>query len=187
MKKSHKLGMWQYLESIPGLLETGDQSAVTLAKKEWRKQYMAEYKRKQRSTMNEYYISLVKGTPDHDTISKGAKSHDMSIPAFIRHSALCYLRKKYLVPNKMQMMQIEQRVGECLNENQTIARRKERFSFEREIKLEEIEKRIERMEKELSEYLHEPLPFEEYVKRTIANDPALKNQLLSILGLQTEC
>lgn len=187
MKKSRKQGLWQYLESIEGLLETGDQNAINLAKKAYRKQYMASYKRGQRQNMSEFYVSLVKGSSDHDTISKGAKSYNMSIPAFIRQSALCYLQKKYLVPNKMQMMQIEQLLGECLNEIQTIARRKERFSFDRELKLEEIEKRIERMEKELSEYLREPLPFEEYVKRSIAKDPMVKNQLLSILGLQPQC
>lgn len=183
MKKSRKLGMWQYLESIPGLLETGDQNAITLAKKEWRKQYMKEYKRKQRSNLNEYYIPLVKGSPDHDTILKGAKKHDMSIPAMLRHSALAYLRNTYLIPHNAQMNHIEYLLNECLNEIQNISKRKEHFSFERETKIEDIEKCIDRMEREIAESLRKPLPIEEYVKHAITKNPMLKERLLSILNI----
>lgn len=183
MKKSRNRGMWEYLESIPGLLERGNDLEIKEAKKAFRKKYLTEYKRKQRSERDEFMIDFVKDSIDYGLISTEAKKHNLSVPTLLRSATLAYLKQTFIVPNKAQIAQMEVLLSECLNEIQSIIKRKERFYFDREQKYELIEKRIVLLENELSKYLRQPLPVEEYVKRAVAKDPSLREVLLTILSI----
>lgn len=183
MSKRHNRGMWEYLESIPGLLEKGNDLEIKAHKATYRKKYLLEYKRKQRGQRDEFNIGFLKGSQDYDLITQGAKKHSMSIPAMLRSATLAYLRRTFVVPNRGQIAQMEQMLGDCLNEIKAIAHQKSRYRFDWEDKCLAVEKRLERLESEINEYLCQPLPVEEFVKRAVAKDPTLKDELLAILSL----
>jgi hypothetical protein len=182
MKKS-KRGMWEYLESIEGLLERGNEMEIKQHKALYRKNYLTNYKRKQRSERDEFNVDFLKDSMDYGLITDGAKKHNLSVPALLRSASLAYLNKTFIVPNKAQVAQIEYLLSDCLNHIQSIVKRKERFYFDREDKYVAIEKRIELVEREINNYLRQPLPVEEYVKRAVAKDPTLREQLLNLLSI----
>lgn len=183
MKKSRNRGMWEYLESIPGLLERGNDLEIKQHKILYRKKYLTEFKRKQRRERDEFMIDFAKDSVDYGLITNEAKKHNVSVPALLRSATLAYLKKTFIVPNKAQIAQMEALLSDCLNEIQSIIKRKERFYFDREQKYELIERRIVLLENEINNYLRQPLPVEEYVKRAVAKDPSLREVLLSILSI----
>jgi hypothetical protein len=125
----------------------------------------------------------MKNSVEYGLIKEGAKKHNLSVPALLRTATIAYLKRSFVVPNKAQISQIEYLLSDCLNEIQNTVKRKERFYFDREQKYELIEKRIELLEKEINECLRQPLPVEEYVKRAVANDPTLRDELLNIWSI----
>lgn len=148
-------GMWQYLEAT-GVLEKGTDDEIKAAKKTYRKKYFLNYKRNQRSKKPEYIINFSKEKGEYERIDRAAKRHKMATTAFIRSSTLAYIDRTYVVPDRMQVARLEQLLSECLNEIKIIVRPKEKYFWERERKLEAIEKRIEKLEGQIGEVLRNP-------------------------------
>lgn len=174
--------MWEYLESL-GILEKGTDEEIKMAKKAYRKKYLANYKKEQRLSKPEFTINFSNENGEYDRVEHASKNHKMPITGFIRQATMAYISKTYVVPDKMGIAHIEQMLAGCLNEIQTIVRQKERYHFDREQKFEAIEKRIERLEEEIERFIKRPLPIEEFVKRAVIKDPTLKEQILAILNL----
>ena len=105
----------------------------------------------------------------------------MKLPEFLKSAVLAYIEKSYIVPDALQIAELEQILSQCLNEIQTIVKQKERHSYEREQKYELIEKKIEKLELEIENILKCPLTLEELVVREIKEKPALKGQVLAML------
>jgi hypothetical protein len=186
MSKKNNRAMWEYLESIEGLLERGSDAEIKEAKKAYRKTYLLKYKQKQRLEKPEFNVNFSTEGGEYDRVEQASKRHDMTITAFIREATLSYITKTYVVPDKMGIAHIEQLLANCLNEIQTIIKQKEHYSFEREQKCEIIEKRIEKLEEEINQFFRQPLPVEEYVKRAVTKDPKLREQILSMLHLSDD-
>lgn len=148
-------GMWEYLEEA-GVLENGIDAEINAAKRAYRKIYFRGYKREQRMQKPEYTISFAKDNGEFETVLKGARKHKLSVPSCVRQATLAYLNQTFLVPNREQVAHLEQLLSDCLNEIQTIVRFKERFNFQREEKLEKIEKRIEKLEADVGQLFRNP-------------------------------
>jgi len=156
MRKSHSnSGMWEYLDSI-GVLEKGTDEEIKAAKRAYRKQYFLLQKRKQRTNKPEYTVAFSKTNGEHSRITEAAKKHNRTVTAFIRVAALAYITQTFVVPNAYQLARLEQLLSECLNEIKTIVRTKERHFWEREQRLELIEKRIGKLETQLNELITNP-------------------------------
>ena len=155
MRKNRHSKLWDYLEST-GVLEKGSEDEIKNVKKEYRKKYFFDYKKKQRSTKPEYTINFSKDNGEYESVVRGAKRHKMTITAFIHSSTLAYLQNTYIVPDKLQIAKLEQLLSDCLNEIKTIIRPKEKYAWERERKFEDIEKRIEKLEKQISDVFRNP-------------------------------
>jgi len=155
VNKLPKRGMWDYLDSI-GVLENGTDSEIKAAKRNYRKQYFLEYKRSQRKKRPEYTINFNEGNGEHNRVLLAADKHNMTMPQFLRAAVRGYLERKYVVPNAHQVAQLEQLLSQVLNEIQGIARKKEKFFWERNDKLENIENRIERLESEIDRIFRHP-------------------------------
>ena len=179
--KKHKGEMWAYLESI-GVLENGTDEEIKKAKKNYRKEYILNYRRKQRIGKPEFNVWLSKSNGDYSRISLAAKKHRMTITTFLRASALAYLNKTFIVPDRLQLAELRQLLSQCLNEIQTIIKQKEKYFWGKEQKFKDIEKRIEKLETEINEKFKQPNTLEELIIKGIEKEPALKDQLLAILN-----
>ncbi|MFZ2205514.1 MAG: hypothetical protein WAV23_02905 [Minisyncoccia bacterium] len=155
MSKKSNSGMWEYLESL-GILEKGTEEEINIAKKTYRKKYLLEFKQKQRIKKPEFNINFSKENGEFGKVSKEAEKHHCTITAFIHDATLAYINQSYVVPNTLQIAQLEQILSDCLNEIQTIVRFKEKYHWERDRKLETIEKRIEKLEQQINEVFRHP-------------------------------
>jgi len=156
MSKSRRnQALWDYLEAI-GVLQNGSKEDIKAAKRAYRKDYLLAFKRRQRSAKAEYTISFSKADGEHGRIVQAARTHAMSVSAFVRKAALAYLDQTYLVPHPHQVVHLERLLSECLNEIKAIGRSREKFFWERENKLERIETLIEKMERRVDEALRHP-------------------------------
>ena len=154
-RRRPKSGMWDYLDAA-GVLEKGSDEEIKAAKRQYRKQYFLLYKQRQRANKPEFTVTLSKETGDYQTISNAAKKHKMPPTAFLREATLSYLRQTYLIPDRYQIARLEQHLSDCLNEIKSIASVKERFYWQRDEKLNSIEKRIARLEMQINDALKNP-------------------------------
>jgi hypothetical protein len=176
-----KSGIWAYLDAV-GVLGKGSDEEIKAAKRTYRKEYILNYRRKQRIGKPEFIIWFSKSNSDYSRISIAAKQHRMTITTFIRYAALAYVNKIYIVPNKLQLAELEQLLARCLNEVQQIVRRKEKYHWEREQKFEIIEKRIGKLEYEITEILKKPITIEDWIIKELKNKADIRDQLLCLLN-----
>lgn len=183
MKQSekHTKGIYGYLDAL-GVLEKGTEEEIKSAKRAYRKIYLKKYKRTQREEKPEFTVVLSRQKGEYGKISLAAKKHHLSIPAFLRASALAYLNNYYLAPDTELIARLYQILNECLNEIQTITHSKEKYNWLQEQKIEAIEKRIEKMETDLGELFHNPSPIEIAIQKAVEKNPTLRERLLHILS-----
>jgi hypothetical protein len=179
--RKHKGGMWVFLDAS-GVLERGTDEEIKAAKKAYRKQYILNYRKKQRANRPEFTVFLSKSNGDYSKISLAAKGHRMTITEFLRSSALAYTSKTYIVPDRLQLAELKQLLSQCLNEIQTIVIQKEKYFWGKEQKFKDIEKRIEKLDSEITEKLKRPYTLEELVRREVERDPAIRDRLLAVLN-----
>ena len=148
--------LWKYLE-VCGVLEHGTDEQIKAAKRQYRKNYMLAYRKKERKEKPEYIINLSRKNGEFYTLANAAHRHSMPITAFLRRATLAYINKTYIVPDNFQVARLEQLLAQCLNEVQRIAPPKDKYSTEREQeKYNAIEKLIANLQKELTEALRNP-------------------------------
>ncbi len=173
--------MWAYLDAS-GVLEKGNEEEIKAAKKAYRKQYVLAYRRKQRVRKPEFIVWLSKSNGDYYGISLAAKKHKMTITEFLRASALAYTNKTYIVPDRLQLAELKGLLSQCLNEIQTIVQQKEKYFWGKEQKFKDVEKRIGKLESEISQKLKQPFTLEELIVKGIEREPALRDKLLAVLN-----
>jgi hypothetical protein len=154
-RKYHNSGMWDYLDSI-GVLEHGSDAEIKAAKKAYRKRYFLQNKRQQRINKSEYTVAFSKANGEHSRIAEAAKKHKRTVTAFIRLAALAYISQTFVVPDLYQIAKLEHILSECLNEIKSIVKIKNKYFWEREERLELVEKRIVRLEQQINEVLRTP-------------------------------
>jgi hypothetical protein len=174
-------GMWAYLDAS-GVLEKGTVEEIKIAKKAYRKEYILNYRRKQRTGKPEYIVGLSKSNGDYFKINIAAKLHKMAITTFIRTAALAYVDKTYIVPDRLQLWELKQLLSNSLNEIQTIVKQKEKYFWGKEQKFKDIENRIEKLESEINLKLTQPYTLEELIIKEIEKEPALREHLLAFLN-----
>ena len=94
--------MWAYLDAI-GVLEKGSDKEIKAAKRIYRQNYFLEFKRRQRIKKPEYTVHFSKENGEYETVSLAAKKHKITITAFIHLATLAYIRKTYVVPDRLQV------------------------------------------------------------------------------------
>lgn len=180
-KNAQNGGLWAYLDAV-GVLEKGTEEEIKLAKKAYRKQYHLDYIRTQRKSKPEYTVNLSKDNEEYSKIVSASKKHKKSVPAFLKLATLAYINKTYIVPDRLIIAKLDQLLSQCLNEIQTIIKQKERYFWGKEQKFKDIEKRIEKLELEISKVFEQPSSVEELVIKEVHEKPAFKEQLFTILS-----
>jgi hypothetical protein len=138
------------------VLERGTDEEIKAAKKAYRKNYLLHYKQQQRKKKPEYNVYFSKENGEYERIALAAKGHNMTVTAFVHLASLAYLQNTFVVPNRLQVAQLEQLLSDCLNEIRQLVSKKERFYWDREDKLRTIEKRIEKLEMQVNEVFRNP-------------------------------
>jgi hypothetical protein len=180
-RKKPSGGLWAYLDAS-GVLERGSEDEIRAAKRAYRKQYLLNYKRKQRNSRPEFVVSLSKSNGEYSRIASGAKKHGKTIPSFLRLATLAYIDRHYITPDRVVIVLIEQMISSCLNEISEIVHQKERWHWGKDHKLLEIEKRISKLEDQIRILLLQPRTLEEIIAQEISHDPSLKGRLITFLS-----
>lgn len=179
-KRPHNRKMWEYLESV-GVLENGTGEQIKQAKKNYRKRYLYQYKKKQRTDNADISILLSKKNGEYERVKGEAQRHGLCVSVFLKESALAYLNNSFVVPNREQIAELEQLLSRCLNEIQTIYRSKGKW-WDRDWKYEAVEKRIEKMEAEMNNFFRNPPLLENQIKEAIQRNPFIKEKLITLIS-----
>jgi predicted DNA binding CopG/RHH family protein len=99
--------LYEFLKST-GVLETGDKERISEAKKQYRKQYLTKQKQQYRKAKKHIAVIL----EDHEltTLESKAIQHGLSLPQYIKQSALHYQAGLFLVPNPNSYLEIKELV-----------------------------------------------------------------------------
>ena len=111
-KNAKNGGLWAYLDAS-GVLEKGTEEEIKAAKKAYRKQYLLNYKRRQRASKPEFAVTLNKDNGEYFRIKIAAKQHSKTIPAFLRLATLAYINKTYIVPDRLLIAKLEQLLSDA--------------------------------------------------------------------------
>src|SRR3989304_3505357 len=108
--ESHKrirknTSLWAYLD-FTGVLEKGTDAEIKQAKKQYWKKYFHEYKQNRRKDIPEYPIGLSKKNGEYTKVKNEAKRHKLTITSFLKQSALAYMEKRFLIPDREQISNI---------------------------------------------------------------------------------
>jgi len=180
-KNARKGALWAYLDAV-GVLEKGTEEEIKVAKRAYWKQYILNYRRKQRTDKPEFIVWLSKKNGDYFKIFISAKQHKMAMTTFLRTAALAYVNKTFIVPDRLQLAELKQLLSNSLNEIQSIVKQKERYFWGKEQKFKDIEKCIEKLETDLTKKLEQPNTLEELILNEIEKEPALREHLLAFLN-----
>lgn len=179
-KTVQNIGLWAYLEST-GVLTNGTDAEIKAAKKQYRKQYILNYKRNQRIENVEYSILLSAKNGELEKIKTEADRHKTTNTAFLKLAVLAYINKTFIVPDKAQVAQLEQLLMKCLNEIKLLSGSRF-FKDGEKIKYELLAKRIEKLEIELSALFRKPPEIEEYINNETERNPDFKQNLIKLIS-----
>lgn len=155
MKSKRNSALWEYLEAS-GVLEKGTEEEIAAVRKSYRKQYLLKYKQAQRRRKPEFTINFSEEQGEFSRVKHAARRHKLTITRFIHSAVMAYIDQSFIVPNTEQIIRLEQTLSECLNQVQGIVKERERYNWEREQKLESIEKIIIRLEEKINEIFRNP-------------------------------
>lgn len=157
MRKRRNSPMWEFLDRS-GILEKGSEDEINAAKRAYRKKYLSDFKKNQRQRKPEFSVRFSKDNGESKRIIEAARKHYLSVPAFLKATCFAYLSRTYIVPNRLMVAHLQQLLSDCLNEIKTISNTKERF-WEREQKLDRIERSIQKLEAQMNEVFRNPTLF----------------------------
>jgi hypothetical protein len=101
-----KSGVYAYLSSIQ-VLETGTELEIARARKEYWKEYKANWRKQQRTETMAFTIICTKA--EGKEISEWARKHKRSPSQFIKEACVFgYMRKQYIVPDVYAANEIRQ-------------------------------------------------------------------------------
>lgn len=183
MRKSRKnTGLWAYLDAC-GVLSNGTEQEIRAARRAYRKIYLRQYKKQQRTEKLEFLVQLSKKDQEYSTIAHAAKKHRMSITAFLRLATLSYIKRSFLVPDRALVAKLAGLLESCLNDVRALASVKGNHNvFALEEKYDAIERRVVSLETEIQTLFFFPPLLEAAVGNAVREDPALKDRLLIIIS-----
>lgn len=164
-----------YYSYMAPFLETGHQSAITEAKKEWRRKYKANWRKQKRKLVKEITTAWEK--EEYRMLKEEARRHKESITRFIKRSAIAYMDKRYVVPDEDKVTKMMQLLGllynriQELTEDTTIpadAGRKVLFD-------------VYELEREIRITMYSPKTIEQHIGEAIKQAPAIKNKLVEYI------
>jgi uncharacterized protein (DUF1778 family) len=177
MKRKLKVssGLYSYLHAS-GVLNTGNENAIALARKEYWRNYKKVWRKEKRKKEKEITISL--NTEELKVITQSAKIHQRNVTAFIKESAFAYINKRYIVPSQETVHSIRQLLAMLYNQiEQLLDENKLQSELGNELK-----QKITELERFILPVLFNPKIVEKHIEELVRKEPIMKTKLLALLN-----
>lgn len=99
--------------------ETGDNEKIIAAKKLYRRNYKAVWRKAHRKENKAFTVPWAK--EELHTLTKSAKYHNQKPTVFIKNATISYINKRYITPNEREVTKILQLVAMTYNTIDSIA------------------------------------------------------------------
>lgn len=171
--------LYEYLKST-GVLETGDKERIAEAKKQYRKQYLTKQKQQYRKTKKHIAIIL----EDHEkiTLEAQAKEHGLTLPQYIKQSALHYQAGLFLVPNANTILEIKEIIYRTYRDIQEIQNREKTKWFGTINDYEILKQSILALIPQVEEIYNNPTPLSDKIQSELQTNPEFKQTLQTLLA-----
>ena len=174
-KLKQSSGLFAYLDST-GVLATGNEEAIALARKEYWRNYKRMWRKEKRKKTKEIAITFSK--EELKIITQFAKQHQGNRTALIKASVFGYLNKRYIIPAPETMNSIKQLLGMHYNIM-------EQFLDENMLSQQignELKQKILELERTVLVTLHNPKTLEQWIVDEVHKEPAMKIKLLNFIN-----
>jgi hypothetical protein len=161
-----------------GMLARSEEE-IKAAKREYKRMYKRESKKRQRLAKKEYRPLF--GKDEVRMIQAAAKEHGKAVSTFIHDAALAYIAQVFIVPHPDQVRAIERSLARIYMDIRSIKDRMEKRSGNPRLDMLEILRSVEALEKEMSAFLRTPALLTNLVRDAVATAPDLRQTLLNIL------
>lgn len=168
MKKvSSKTKLYQFLTER-GLLINGSDEEILAAKREYRKAYLATYRKNYRNKKRHFAVIL--SEDELRIITQSAKKHGIKLPSFIKQAALGYLTNSFVIIEPFAVLELKHNILAIHNHIQTIAEKEQDRWYGLLNKYDVLKDSIQQIEKQVYVSLTQPKRLEELIKEQIAKD-----------------
>lgn len=157
------------------ILETGDEKAISSAKKEYRRKYKAEWRKKKRRVTKE--ITTAWNASEFKLLKDEAKRHNESVTRFIKRATVAYMDKRYVVPDEVKVTKVLQllalaynRISELVDET-IISASAGRLALAD----------LSQLEKDIRITLFSPKTIEQVLTEQVSKYPGDKNRLIEFI------
>lgn len=173
-----KSPLYEYLKST-GVLETGDKDMIAEAKKQYRKQYLKNHKQHYRKSKK--HIAVILEDHEQKVLEEQAKNHGLSLPQYIKQSALHYQAGLFLVPHTQVCLEIKEMVYGIYREIQEIQKKEKTKWFGTINNYDFLKEKVLLLESQTQQIFHKPISIIEKIHQEIQNNPQFKITLQEIL------
>jgi len=156
-------------------LASGDEQAIFQARKEYWKQYKANWKKQKRATQKTVEISFTQS--EWKVIKEAAEKHNRSNAAFIKKAAQAYCSKEYLVPNQLEYNKVYEALCMLYAKLKNIESSTTVSSYV----MNELLHSFITIEKTITQHLQNPQTLEEKITETIQANPGYKTIIYHLL------
>ena len=160
--------MWEFMEAKLNLSKASSGLIEEYKKRYWR-MYFREYKRKRRENHTQFDVNLDKD--EEVQISLAANKHNLSRTGYIKKASLAYSTNTFLVPDRIQIAEIQQTLNMIHQEVKLIAGRKQRGLLEYQQQYEDMLRIIEGLEQKITDILSYPPTVRLFIEKIIQSNP----------------
>lgn len=164
-------GLLHILEGPPKRID----EMRAIFKKENRKRYVKEYRKKR------IHRVIIFSQEEYDLLVQASKNHDLPFATFVRESALKYISRGFIVPDKDELKNIQvllRRYGVLLNQAQFVINSQKYASPEQ---IRSIRKNFFDLEKEIRGIIESPIIIEDFIADLLKQDPSYRPKIQTIL------
>jgi hypothetical protein len=161
-----------------GYLDKGTE-VLKLGKKLYRKSYLLKKKQEYRKALFTHSIIC---TPEQEQLlAQAAKFYGLSVAEYLRHGAICFAQKKFMLPQTNEIQKVLQNLIYARCQIDQI-RQKDQSGFFTKSKSSQLESLVLNLEKTVHEAFHNPLDLEEEIKKTLRSHPPFIECLKRIIN-----
>lgn len=173
-RQNNKNSLYSFLDET-GVLDSGNEKDISLARQEYWRKYKAEWRRRKRKEQKHFTVSLT--DKEMRVLAPAAQKHHRSCTRFIKEAALAYCTKQFLSTDPEALNRIRELLALNYNSLQQLS---EEIVF-RENEAGRIMQTIEKLERDVLNTLQHPQSLEQWITETVLNDPLRQQNIIHLL------
>ena len=175
MSRKPKGSIWDYLKSLPGLLERGDKGEIATAKQRYWRVKNREYQKARRTKLKEVKVCF--NTREWKEVEEAAKYHKKAPSNLIRQCSLAYVSQTFVVPDILTIRKMEAEFLRALTGIERIAAKEKLSLFGRSDDYEQLKALVEDMRTVICKELTQP----NLLLQVIASNPNMWDEIKKII------